>query len=275
MFMPGSFAQRNILLNIHEFEVTCEGYHFSSPHSYSLAIPKGAIKEGDSVKIKTGVTAYGPHGPFMCPKGVTIVSPVIWFMSIPEVHFQKPAVLKIQHCSSDHSCIGVFKGLHDNTSDHYQITKIDVVKDTAKEGHVSFSINHFCIYCLGVFSEEHMAKTQLCIIPIEGRRGQGKEVIFCVTYFLDTCKKVYTACVITSYTHCFTMVYGHELLMYDYVCIMIFSQAVKEQYKDGYCIQSPIVISPNALSIHVQCILEDGSRSRALLKSGLDTVQCI
>ena len=190
VFMPGSFAQRNILSNICEFEVTHKGYQFTSPHSYSLAIPKGAIKHGESVKIKTGVIAYGPHGPFMCPKGLTVVSPVIWFMSEPEVHFHKPAVLKIQHCSSDCSCIGVFKGHHNNTSNLYQITEVNVVKDTAEAGYVSFSIDHFCIYCLGAFSEEHMEQTQLCIIPIEEVRGQGKEIIFCVTYCLDTCKKV-------------------------------------------------------------------------------------
>ena len=75
--------------------------------------------------------------------------------------------------------------------------------------------------------------------------------------------------------HCFTVVYGHELLMYACISIIILSQAVQEQYKDGYHVQNPIVISPNNLSIHVECILEDGSRSRALLKSGSNTVQCL
>jgi hypothetical protein len=237
VFMPGSFTQRTILSNISEFEVTCEGHQFTSPHSYSLAIPKGAIKRGETVKIKTGVMAYGPCGRFVCPKGLTVISPIIWFMSEPEVHFQKPVVLRMQHCSSDYSSIGVLKGRHDDTSELFQISKIDVERDTTEEGYVSLSIDHFCIYCLGVYSEEHVENTRLCIIPIERWGRQEKEVIFCVTYCLDTCK-----------------------------------EAVRDQYKDGYLFQSPIVVSLRDLSVHIQCILEDGSRCRALLRSGSTTV---
>jgi hypothetical protein len=237
VFMPGSFTQRTILSNISEFEVTCEGHQFTSPHSYSLAIPKGAIKRGETVKIKTGVMAYGPCGRFVCPKGLTVISPIIWFMSEPEVHFQKPVVLRMQHCSSDYSSIGVLKGRHDDTSELFQISKIDVERDTTEEGYVSLSIDHFCIYCLGVYSEEHVENTRLCIIPIERWGRQEKEVIFCVTYCLDTCK-----------------------------------EAVRDQYKDGYLFQSPIVVSLRDLSVHIQCILEDGSRCRALLRSGSTTI---
>ena len=61
------------------------------------------------------------------------------------------------------------------------------------------------------------------------------------------------------------------MCIYMYVCIL--QQAVQEQYKDGYLVQSPIIISPNKLFIHVEYVLEDGSRSRVLLKSGSNEVQ--
>ena len=190
MFMPGSFSQRALLSNLCEFEVTCKGGKFTSPHSYSLTIPKGAIKDGESVKIKTGIMAYGPYGPFKCPENVTIVSPIVWFESEPEVYFSNPAVLKIQHCSSDRQHIGVLKGHHDAASELFQIDKVDVKKDTDSEDYVALLIDHFCVYCLGIYTPEQVEKARLCIIPIEGCKDQEKEMIFCITYCLDTCKQV-------------------------------------------------------------------------------------
>lgn len=194
VFMPGSFLQRNLLSNVHEFKVTCKGGEFTSSHSYSLIIPENAIEDGESVTIKTGVMAYGPCGPFACPKDATIVSPIVWFMSEPEVHFCKPVVLKMQHCSTNCDNIGVLKGYHvsPQASESFQMEKIDVhlVKDSEKDDYVCISIDHFCVYCLSIFTQEYVEKTQLCVIPIEGHKAQEKEVIFCITYCLDTCISV-------------------------------------------------------------------------------------
>lgn len=201
VFMPGSFLQRNLLSNPYTFVVTSKGGQFTSSHSYSIIIPENAIKDGESVMIQTGVMAYGPCGPFACPEGATIISPIIWFMSDPEVQFCKPVHLKMQHCSTNCNNIGVLKGYHDSPhTDSFQMNKIDVdwEKDSEDDDYVCLSIDHFCVYCLSIYTQEYVEKAQLCIIPIEGYKAQEKEVIFCVTYCLDTCTQVSTLLVFIS-----------------------------------------------------------------------------
>lgn len=194
VFMPGSFMQRSLLSNVHKFEVTCKGGEFTSSHSYSITIPENAVKQGESVTIKTGIMTYGPCGPFACPEDATIVSPIVWFMSEPEVHFRKPVVLKIQHCSTSCNNIGVLKGRHvsPQAQESFQMEKIDInlVQDTEEDDYVCLSIDHFCVYCLSIYTQEYVEKMQFCIVPIEGYKAQENEVIFCITYYLDTCISV-------------------------------------------------------------------------------------
>ena len=55
IFMPGSFSRQPIITDTYNFEADHRGGLFVNCPSYSLKIPSGAIKEGESVNIQTGI----------------------------------------------------------------------------------------------------------------------------------------------------------------------------------------------------------------------------
>ena len=68
-----------------------------------LTIPKGAIKDGDLVKICTAVGLYGPFMlPSKCP--TDLVSPYYWIGISKSYHFQKPVEVKLEHFAAVDSC---------------------------------------------------------------------------------------------------------------------------------------------------------------------------
>jgi len=146
---------------------------------------------------------YGPFGPFDYPEGVKPVSPIVWFCSNPSITFEKPVAITIPHCldckSEEQSkCLAFFKANHDDYTVNCNGQRIFHFKKA--EGIASFSLNissgtlhaeHFCFYCVGVYSREDTAQANFCLITAKPVQIQRRcRIHFCLTYFLETCLKV-------------------------------------------------------------------------------------
>ena len=184
-YMPGTFSQVPLISDVEEFYVDSRGVTINFP-SYSLSIPEGAIEEEKSVKIQTGIMSYGLVGAL---KDSTIVSPVVWFASEPKIQFLKPATLKLQHCSLDLTSQGFLKGHYESDSKSYRFEKCSATQ--VDENSATLDIDHFCVYCVGIYTKQHTDNARLSIIPVESAYVGGvKKVAFCVAYHLDTCLRV-------------------------------------------------------------------------------------
>ena len=197
--------KKTLLTRTEELEFDSNGgeYH-SQDDEYSLIVPKGAIPEHlGSVSIQCGVIPYGPLGPFEYPDGVKPVSPIVWFCSNPSITFEKPVEIIIPYCldceSEEHSkSLAFFKANHNDYTVNRNGQRIFHFKEA--EGITFFSLSsfsgtlyaeHFCFYCVGVYSREDTAQANFCLItakPVQMQRTC--RIHFCLTYFLATCLKV-------------------------------------------------------------------------------------
>jgi len=180
------------------------GEYHSLNDGYSLTVPKGAIPEClGLVSIQRGVVPHGPLGPFDYPEGVKPVSPIVWFCSNPSITFEKPVAITIPHCldckSEEHSkSLAFFKANHNDYTVNCNGHRIFHFKKA--EGIASFSLNtssgtlhaeHFCFYCVGVYSREDTAQANFCLITAKPLQIQRRcRIHFCLTYFLATCLTV-------------------------------------------------------------------------------------
>ena len=197
--------RKPLLTRTEELEFDGNGGEYHSPEDgYTLIVPKGAIPEHlGSVSIQCGVIPYGPLGPFEYPDGVKSVSPIVWFCSNPSITFEKPVEVIIPHCldceSEEHSkSLAFFKANHDDYTVDHNGQRIFHFKEA--EGIASFSpstssgtlhTEHFCFYCVGVYSREDTAQANFCLITAKPVQVQRRcRIHFCLTYFLATCLKV-------------------------------------------------------------------------------------
>ena len=194
VFLGDSFYQESMFYHEYEFTVDHLGGKFMSYPSYSLEIPRGAVLDGKELTIKTGILKYGVFWPSRSPDNIEIVSPIVFFLSNdPDMVFQIPAMLELQHC-----CIGEAQGsLVLLKADHRNFT-LEVVEDASVLASIehrdmcSSKIRHFCVFCFGRKKNEDGVKTGYTLIPIE-RKGyvdNTHEVTFCLTYNLETCNHV-------------------------------------------------------------------------------------
>ena len=118
-----------------------------------LTIPKGAIKDGDSVTLCIASDLYGP---FMFPSicQVDVVSPYYWIGVTGSYHFQMPVQVEFEHFAVVTAC----------DPSHYQLLTCEdddesYVMQPAVGCNLSFTIQdniswctfcteHFCSYCL-------------------------------------------------------------------------------------------------------------------------------
>ena len=193
VFLGDSFYQESMFYHEYEFTVDHLGGKFTSYPSYSLEIPKGAVRNGELI-IRTGILKYGVFWPSRSPDNIEIISPIVFFLSNdPNMVFEIPAMLELQHC-----CVGEAQGsLVLLKADHRNFT-LEVVDDAlvlASNEHrnmYSTEIRHFCVFCFGIKKNEDGVKAGYTLIPIE-RKGyvdNTHEVNFCLTYNLETCNDV-------------------------------------------------------------------------------------
>ena len=193
--------------------------------------------------------AFAPFGPgigsqFVLPKGMIPVSPAVWLCFSPQKRFNKPAVLKLPHCceckiKEDIKYLQFLKAKHDDISrdksGQIVITFRPVDKMSSKfplETHYGIlEDNHFCIYCLAMYSgeEEVIGKINYCLTILKPTTYPKDEntKIYCILHLdLEGCKKV----VLTSDTIA-------KINFSDHAYI----QLMNEQTPEGYIIEEKLL----------------------------------
>ena len=186
VYLPGSFSRHSIILDTFNFEADSQGGIFANCPSYFLTIPRGAIKEGESVHIQTGYITCVGNDRFQFPDAFRVVSDVVWFCADQKLNFQESLTIKLQHCAHHSGNIMILKA---KCSDFSKAFRFEPVGKGHHQGanYVTFKTKHFCLYCAGVYE----IQPRICVVPIEKPYIEGrKEVIFCVCYERDTCIRV-------------------------------------------------------------------------------------
>ena len=197
VFLGDSFYRESLLCDYYEFTADFNGGKFENYPSYSLEIPRGAIPEGQKALIRTGIMKYGPCGQFECPDNIDIVSPIVWLCSNnPNFQFPKQPILEMQHCCSAPESLVLLKADHNSTIDAHDVFKFKVQtsshKCSSSKHYQSRKIDHFCLYCYGVYSSDDGVQRGFRLIPVErvGYMDKTHQVTFCLTYNLNCCQKV-------------------------------------------------------------------------------------
>ena len=176
-------------------------YH-SIDDDFKLIIPKGAIVGGH--KVQVGVIKYGPFGPFEYPDGYKPVSPIVWFCS-SQKKFLRPLEIVLPHCSSlrneseNQTHLAFLKADHNHKSitsgqNTFQFKRVDTQPSFNRNGpYGSLHTNHFCFYCVGVYSREYTDQANFCLVvatPHIYTTTSTYTISICLMLNLPTCKKV-------------------------------------------------------------------------------------
>ena len=178
----------------------------SRDHDITLRIPKGALAEGEKVRVELGVTMYGP---FTFPENTQPISPTLWLCILEEdVELKKPFQVILPHyltgLSKDrvqHHQVGFAKASHNDYcfidgQMTYRFQRSENKTLLATTGDKSYGVlitNHCCFYCLLANNKEsdltldsryYLARIESCISPLR------YEIYFSAMYFLPSCCKV-------------------------------------------------------------------------------------
>ena len=192
VYLPGSFSRHSIIADRFSFKADSRGGIFANYPSYFLTIPKGAIKEGESIDIQTGYITCVGNDRFEFPDKFRVVSDVVWFCADEQVNFQESLIVKLQHCAKNSGSITILKA---KCSEFSNVFRFEPLGKGSPQGanYVTFETKHFCLYCAGVYGDDFQPR--ICVVPIEKPYFEGKkEVIFCMCYEWDTCIKVSLLC---------------------------------------------------------------------------------
>ena len=189
IYMPASFSRHSIITGAFSFEADSRGGLFVNRPSYSLEIPRGAIREGESVNIQTGIITCLGSDRFKFPEKYQVVSPVVWFCGDQKEDFLEPLTVELQHCVQPGQHLTVLKAKCSVASDVFEF--LPDGEGTLQDEYGTFQTTHFCLYCLSVV--DNQTPRRVCVVPVEGAHTeQRKGVTFCVCYNLDTCLHVRT-----------------------------------------------------------------------------------
>ena len=199
-------AQNEVLvpfLHHQVVECDCNGQSYTlDGHDITLNVPEGAVDKGQLLHFEIGVSLYGP---FSFPENTQPISPIVWVCLLEEhVKLKEPFQLIIPHIISKEKLnnyeINFSKANHDyfisrNGNKLYRFYDYDFDPLFVSIGHRSYGIlvtNHFCFYCLKANTSAKLAvDAGYSLARIENiLTPQRNEVIFCATYFLETCIKV-------------------------------------------------------------------------------------
>ena len=176
----------------------------NSDHDITLRVPPGAIPDGVTVHIETGVTLYGP---FQFPPGTRPISPIVWFCMQEGIPFQKPVEVILPHFLHNREGLqlGFLKADHstftaDNSEERYMFQKLtDPTKFYSEDGKGFgvLSTKHFCFLCIqSNITRDHALRAGYCLscmIPDPWPNTHPDfHIYFCMTYFLKTCLKVFS-----------------------------------------------------------------------------------
>ena len=171
---------------------------YDKHNDFGLEIPAGAIPEGESITIDTGVALYGP---FQFPEGVRLVSPVFWIcVRDQDFQFLKPVKVTIPHCLNIEShdaiqSLGLtsLRGNHEMSPDkmyQFQQAEGDVLFEPLKK-HVVIENTHFCSLCISCKeTPKFFEEARFCLYSVIPRiisPGEPSFAFVFITFLLETC----------------------------------------------------------------------------------------
>ena len=175
----------------------------NSDHDITLRVPPGAIPDGVTVHIETGVTL---HGPFQFPPGTRPISPIVWFCTQEGVPFLKPVEVILPHFlhNWDGLQLGFLKADHSTftTDDGEKRYIFQPVNDPMElhlenvKGFGVLSTKHFCFLCIqaNITHDQLPSKAQYCLTKVTPDPWPSMAISFpihfCVTFLLPTCFEV-------------------------------------------------------------------------------------
>lgn len=171
-----------------------------------LRVPNEICVRDGILAVEVGVNAI-PFGPFVFPKGIFPISPIVWLCSVPQATFSMLAELKIPHCfvsqsDKDLEALCLLKADHtkvETTILEQRVIKFEDVtfnntpKFTPSATNVSIADNHFCMYCVGVTLREELPNIRLCLTIMVPDKPVNHKCynIYCILHYdLPGCHKV-------------------------------------------------------------------------------------
>ena len=189
---------------LHHEVLECDysGLQYTNPdHDISIAVPEGAVSEGDIIHFEFGITIFGP---FKFEGSARPISPIAWVCLLEENYeLKKPYRVVLPHLLTQLSSerlqyhqVKVVKADHkffssDEECKSYNFHPCGIEPIFGFIGHKSyvlFTSMHFCFYCLEAKQTPELAMDAgYCLVTVE---SFPNEIYFLAIYFLDTCLKV-------------------------------------------------------------------------------------
>ena len=147
-------------------------------------------------------------GPFTFPENKRPISPILWICTKEIVpRFSEPIEVVIPHIfpelsEQDETELEIAFAKANHTTDliqsdrgftSYAFKEIEGAFPRLEGGKGTLKLHHCCYLCIQAkdISEAVTAKAAYCLSRYQSMSGTRASIIFCATYLLDTCLKVY------------------------------------------------------------------------------------
>ena len=181
------------------------GVFHSKSNNVTITFPKGAIPSGmHFVNIEFGVALLGPFdmADHDSCGDMNPVSPFVWICTdVTDFTFSKPITIFMPHfisCDTQQDCESLvfMKGDHRLVDEEgrFQFRECDgISKFRLRNMKGSLTTQHCCFLCIcSKVPSISISKANYCLMMVMPRQSDLErfEVIFCITYFLQTCIEV-------------------------------------------------------------------------------------
>ena len=168
------------------------------PHQVSVSIPPGALPMGSKTNLTVGVVRLANTGHFALPDGLTLVSPIVWICSTPEVQLLEPATITLPHCVDLKGVTAAELGMVFAKAHHtlgtiiksrrmYSFQCVDNNDITFEGKHGVLCTQHFCYLCiLAKKTPPVIERIRHCLVPMV----DISKIIFYIWYSLPSCMDV-------------------------------------------------------------------------------------
>lgn len=194
------------------------GEYKNIDHDITLTVPEGAVPQGEVVHMEVAVALYGP---FHFTDGKRPLSPILWLCPQENVALTKPISIVLPHILVNLTQEDIINfGIQLVKADHQEyVTTLEgkrkyvfrphgsalELKSTKERDYVTIKTDHFCFICLemnklGSTTPEvaHQMAVKMgyylhCVESLQSPYlvSPPREIIhFCVSFFLETCRKV-------------------------------------------------------------------------------------
>ena len=193
-------------------------------HGIQINIPSGALDRKVEMEFAVCLT-----GPFKFPANKRPVSPILWICTKEHIKkFNKPIKITLPHIFPELSeqeiaelHLGFVKADHskdysilDDGSKSYSFSEIEGSDSHIQgDGYGILNLYHCCYLCIQSTDNNRaiVSKAQYCLSQFQFTSESRNVIIFCATYFLQTCLEVIITVIFTDCTY-----YVHSIKHNDY-----------------------------------------------------------